>query len=65
MLEEIRSGAFARAWIEEAAQGRPTLDAAVARAAAHPIEEARRRALGDGPSGISPPGESRKTLSKN
>jgi len=65
LLAEIRSGAFAREWAEESARGRPALDAAVARAAQHPIEEARRRALGAGKGPDAPPGESRKTLSKN
>ena len=45
-LEEIRSGAFAREWTAEVAAGRRTLDTLVARAAAHPIEVARRAALG-------------------
>jgi ketol-acid reductoisomerase len=65
LLEEIRTGAFARAWAQEVAQGRTTLDAAVARAAEHPIEEARRRALGTGPGPDGSQGESRKALSKN
>uniref|UniRef100_A0A832I4S9 Ketol-acid reductoisomerase n=1 Tax=Eiseniibacteriota bacterium TaxID=2212470 RepID=A0A832I4S9_UNCEI len=47
ILDEVRSGAFAREWGAEAAAGRAWLDAQVARAAAHPIEEARRRALGE------------------
>jgi ketol-acid reductoisomerase len=46
ILDEIRSGAFAREWRAEAEAGRPRLDAEVRRAAAHPIERARRRALG-------------------
>jgi ketol-acid reductoisomerase len=46
ILDEIRSGAFAREWLEESRRGRPALDRAVAAAAAHPMEEARRRALG-------------------
>ncbi|MEO5987699.1 MAG: ketol-acid reductoisomerase, partial [Candidatus Eisenbacteria bacterium] len=46
MLDEITSGAFAREWIAEAQAGRPRLDAALARARAHPMEAARRRALG-------------------
>ena len=65
LLEEIRSGAFAREWAAEAAAGGPRLAGEVARAAAHPIEEARRRALGgageDGPD----QGESRNAMSKN
>jgi ketol-acid reductoisomerase len=49
ILAEIRSGAFAREWRAEDAAGRPRLRAALARAAAHPIEAARRRAVGAGP----------------
>ena len=48
ILEEIRSGRFAREWLSEVANGRRTLDEATERAARHPIEEARRRALEDG-----------------
>jgi ketol-acid reductoisomerase len=46
ILEEIRSGAFAREWEEEAGAGARRLAAEVERAGRHPIEEARRRALG-------------------
>jgi ketol-acid reductoisomerase len=46
LLGEIRSGAFAREWRAEDAAGRPRLAAALERAARHPIEQARRRALG-------------------
>jgi len=46
-LEEIRSGAFARGWMAEAAAGRPMLDSRQRAAAAHPIEAARKRALGE------------------
>ena len=46
MLAEIQSGEFAREWLAEAEAGRPRLDAALAKAAAHPMEAARRRALG-------------------
>jgi len=46
MLAEIQSGDFAREWLAEAEAGRPHLDVALARAAAHPMEAARRRALG-------------------
>ncbi len=45
MLEEIRSGAFAREWAAEAASGGPRLRERVERAARHPLEEARRRVL--------------------
>jgi len=65
ILEEIRSGAFAREWMAEVAAGRPTLDSGLRRGAEHPIEEARRAAVT--PGGASDAGgyESRKTLSKN
>jgi len=46
ILEEIRSGAFAREWQQEAAAGLGRLAAAVERARLHPIEQARRNALG-------------------
>jgi ketol-acid reductoisomerase len=46
LLAEIRSGAFARELAAEVAAGRPVLRRAVEAAAAHPIEAARRRALG-------------------
>jgi ketol-acid reductoisomerase len=46
MLDEVRSGEFAREWTAEALAGRPRLTAALERAAEHPIEGARRRALG-------------------
>lgn len=46
MLAEIQSGEFAREWLAEAEAGRPHLDVALAKAAAHPMEAARRRALG-------------------
>ena len=65
ILEEIRSGAFAREWRSEVAAGAPQLGALERRGAAHPIEEARRRAV-PGASGNPPGGsESRKALSKN
>jgi ketol-acid reductoisomerase len=51
-LAEIRSGAFARQWMAEAAAGRPWLTPEQRRAAAHPMEAARRSALG----GAKPPG---------
>jgi ketol-acid reductoisomerase len=46
ILDEIRSGAFAREWRAEVAGGRRRLEEGLRRAAEHPIEEARRRALG-------------------
>jgi ketol-acid reductoisomerase len=45
ILEEIRSGAFAREWQAEVERGRPTLRRGLAEGAAHPIEAARKRAL--------------------
>ncbi len=48
LLEEIRSGAFARELTAEVAAGRPTVRREVQAAAAHPMEAARRRALGAG-----------------
>jgi ketol-acid reductoisomerase len=45
ILEEIRSGAFAKEWAAEAARGPGRLAAEIARAARQPIEDARRRAL--------------------
>jgi ketol-acid reductoisomerase len=46
VLDEIRSGAFAREWQAEVAAGSPQVREAMERAARHPIEAARRRALG-------------------
>ncbi len=46
ILDEVQSGAFAREWSAESAAGRPRLGAALEAAARHPIEVARRRALG-------------------
>jgi ketol-acid reductoisomerase len=54
MLEEIRSGAFAREWLAEVAAGRPELARLLAQADADPIEEGRRRALGE--AAAEPPG---------
>jgi ketol-acid reductoisomerase len=45
MLEEIRSGAFAREWAKEVAEGQGWLKKRVEEAARHPLEEARRRVL--------------------
>jgi len=65
LLDEIRSGAFAREWSAEVAAGKGRLEMLVGQAADHPIEAARRAALGHPrePEGVL--GESRKTLSKN
>jgi ketol-acid reductoisomerase len=65
ILEEIRSGAFAREWRAEVAAGAPQLRALERRSAAHPIEEARRRAVPGASARPANPSESRKTLSKN
>jgi ketol-acid reductoisomerase len=65
VIEEIRSGAFAREWIEAMERGDDWLAAAAAKAARHPIEEARRQALGDPAAPGVSPGESRNALSKN
>ena len=46
ILEEIRSGRFAREWAEEASRGTGKLSLEIDRARRDPIEEARRRALG-------------------
>ncbi|HEY2954392.1 MAG TPA: ketol-acid reductoisomerase [Candidatus Eisenbacteria bacterium] len=46
ILEEIRSGAFAREWREEAAARPGRLQAEIDRGRIHPLEGARRRALG-------------------
>lgn len=48
LLAEIRGGAFARELAAEVAAGRPTVRRAVEAARAHPMEAARRRALGAG-----------------
>jgi ketol-acid reductoisomerase len=48
MLDEIRDGTFAREWAAEVAGGKAWLRERAERAAAHPLEEARRRALGPG-----------------
>ena len=45
LLEEIRSGAFAREWLAAVANGRKALDEKVARAARHPIETACAHAV--------------------
>ncbi len=50
-LDQIRSGAFARELAAEVAAGRPATRSAVARGAGHPMEAARRSALGLGEPG--------------
>lgn len=47
ILEEIRSGGFAREWQNERARGSQTLSDRVQAAQRHPIEDARRRAVGE------------------
>jgi ketol-acid reductoisomerase len=64
ILEEIRSGAFAREWAAEAARGPGRTAAEIERARTHPIEEARRRALGPRDGGQDQ-GKPRKALSKD
>jgi len=55
VLDEIRSGQFAREWAAEAAAGRPLTRAGMEAAEGHPIEAARRRALGgSSPGGTGP-----------
>lgn len=53
ILDEVRSGEFAAEWMAESAAGRPRLGRALQAGTAHPIESARRRALGEGP--VEPP----------
>ena len=65
ILDEIRSGAFAAEWREEVATGRKRLAEMLERAARHPIEAARSRALGLPPTGEQNPTEPRNALSKN
>jgi ketol-acid reductoisomerase len=62
ILDEIRSGAFAREWAAEAGRGR--LAGEIERARLDPIEEARERALGEAPSAGSRE-KSRNALSKD
>jgi ketol-acid reductoisomerase len=45
-IDEIRSGAFAREWRAEVAAGLPVVREGVRAGASHPMEGARRRALG-------------------
>jgi ketol-acid reductoisomerase len=45
MLDEIRDGTFAREWAGEVAKGKVWLRERAEQAAAHPLEEARRRVL--------------------
>jgi ketol-acid reductoisomerase len=43
ILEDVRSGAFAREWVLENRAGTPVLDAARRRQTQHPIEEVGAR----------------------
>jgi ketol-acid reductoisomerase len=45
MLDEIRDGSFAREWAAEVAEGKGWLRERTGQAAAHPLEQARRRVL--------------------
>jgi ketol-acid reductoisomerase len=65
ILEEIRGGAFAREWTDEVGGGGRWLAAALRRAGRHPIESARRRALGARPGSPRGGRKSRNALSKN
>lgn len=65
ILEEIRSGEFARAWRAEVAAGMPRLGEMGRLAAEHPIEEARRQAVPATGAEVGNGGESRNALSKN
>ena len=63
MLEEVRNGTFAKEWAAEVAAGRPRIAAALG--GDHPIEAARRSALGQPAEGGGAEGESRNALSKS
>jgi len=63
MLEEIRNGTFAKEWAAEVKEGRPRITAALA--GDHPIEAARRSALGLPSDRTEGEGESRNALSKS
>ena len=65
ILDEIRSGSFARAWRDEVAAGRPRLRAMLDQADHHPIESARKRALETPDDGPEEALKRRKALSKN
>lgn len=53
ILDEVRSGDFAKEWMAESAAGRPRMGRLLDQAARHPLEAARRRALGLEP--VDPP----------
>jgi len=65
ILDEIRSGAFARSWRDEVTAGRPLLAGLLEHASRHPIEAARARALGAEERAPEDGEEPRKALSKN
>jgi ketol-acid reductoisomerase len=64
MLDEIRTGAYAREWLAEAAAGRPHLARWIEEGRRHPIEAARRAALGLPEPTVPDAKESRNPLSK-
>ena len=55
ILDEIRSGAFAREWLLDADRAGSRLGDGLAASLAHPIERARESALGEG-KGVGPAG---------
>ncbi len=57
VLSEIRDGTFAREWRAERAAGGNTLAALTAAIRSHPVEGARRRALGQATEGLGGPRE--------
>jgi ketol-acid reductoisomerase len=63
ILEEIRSGAFAREWLEADRAGWSGQE--LAASVAEGLDKARASALGPAEGQEPPPGESRKALSKN
>lgn len=64
ILEEIRSGAFAREWRAEVSAGAPRLVQWRRAAAGHALEKARQAALGEPGGGPENATESRNALSK-
>jgi ketol-acid reductoisomerase len=64
LLEEIRSGAFAREWRGEVEAGAPKLRVLLDEVARHPIETARCRAVETRSGPDDPPSESGNALSK-
>jgi len=64
ILDEIRSGAYAREWLAEASAGRPRLARWIEEGRHHPMEAARRAALGIPEPVDGAEEESRNPLSK-